>query len=63
MTTINIPWTKGDTVSNWDEVCAWAIENFGLPGDRYMTRCSEHSMDFIFNDEKDAVFFALGCVK
>ena len=57
--TISIPWRDGDSISSWDETCIWAIEQFGLPGDKYLTRCSENSMDFSFNEEKDAVFFAL----
>ena len=31
-TRVCIPWLKGDTISDWNETCAWAIEHFGLPG-------------------------------
>ena len=34
---IRIPWKMGDTVTNWDETCAWAVEKFGLPGDKFIT--------------------------
>lgn len=58
-TRVRIPWKKGDTINTWDETCAWAIENFGLPGDRFTTHPTEHYMDFFFKDERDAIVFEL----
>ena len=60
--TVNIPWKRGDTISNWDEQCIFAIETFGLPGIKYITSLTEDSMDFIFIEEKDAIHFSLVCL-
>jgi hypothetical protein len=56
---VRIPWAKGDTIYRWDLTCIWALENFGLPGDRYITHPTEEYMDFYFNDSEDAVLFSL----
>ena len=56
---IRIPWKLGDTVTNWDETCAWAIEEFGLPGDKFITHPTEDYMDFMFKQELDAIHFSL----
>jgi hypothetical protein len=60
-TKVRIPWIQGDTVTDWNETCARAIELFGLPGDKFTTRLTEDHLDFIFNDEKDAILFELVC--
>jgi len=43
----------------WNEICARAIEMFGLPGDRFNTHAYINYMDFIFNNEKDAIMFGI----
>ena len=48
-----------DNVYKWNEVCARAIEVYGLPGDRFMTAANVDYMDFIFVSNKDALMFAL----
>jgi len=57
--TIRIPWKLGDTVQRWDETCAWAMEQFGLPGDKFITHPTEEYMDFMFKNEEDAIHFSL----
>lgn len=59
-TTVRIYWKRlsSDEVQ-WNEVCARAIEMFGLPGDRYATHAYINHMDFIFNSEKDAIMFSI----
>ena len=47
------------TIRAWDTVCIYAIEHFGLPGQRYITDISEDSMIWSFNDPKDALMFRL----
>ena len=54
---VRIPWRHNDTISRWDDVCVWAIEQFGLPGERYTTHPVEDYMDFVFENSKDAVHF------
>ena len=56
---VSIPWRKGDTVNDWDVTCAWAIEQFGLPGGKYTAHPTADNMDFMFVDEKDAMHFSL----
>jgi hypothetical protein len=58
-TRVRIPWKKGDTVSDWDSTCVWVLEQFGLPGNNYHAHCTENYMDFVFNDERDAIYFSL----
>jgi hypothetical protein len=50
-----------DTVNNWNEACARAIELFGLPGDKYTCRMTKEAIEFWFLEEKDAVMFELCC--
>jgi hypothetical protein len=58
--TVRIPWSREhDNIYKWNEVCARAIEMFGLPGDRFTTSASVDYMDFTFNSNKDALMFAI----
>jgi len=43
----------------WNEVCSWAIEKFGLPGERFETHANADYMDFNFYDDRDATMFSL----
>lgn len=55
-----IPWIdRNNPMYYWDTLCANAIELFGLPGDRYITDISEHSMTWSFRREHDALLFKL----
>jgi len=58
-TRVRISWETNNKYSTWNETCAWAIEKFGLPGDRFSTRATEEYMDFYFKDERDAILFQL----
>lgn len=59
-TTCRIPWVREHANEvYWNEVCAWAIEKFGLPGERFMTSANVDFMDFIFPDDRDALMFSL----
>jgi hypothetical protein len=58
--TVRIPWDRNyDNEYRWNEVCARAIEQFGLPGARFITHANIHCMDFIFKSNKDALMFAI----
>jgi len=58
--TVRIPWSREfDNETKWNEVCAWAIEYFGLPGDRFQTHANINYMDFLFKSNKDALMMAL----
>jgi hypothetical protein len=58
--TVRIPWDRNyDNEHKWNEVCARAIEMFGLPGERFQTHANVHHMDFVFKSNKDALMFAI----
>lgn len=58
--TVRIDWNRVyDNKIMWNSVCAWAIEHFGLPGDRFTCRSNVQYMDFVFNSNKDALMMAL----
>ena len=56
---IKITWQNDHTMGYWNEVCAWALEQFGLPGERYTTHAETEHMIFEFKNKVDAEFFAL----
>ena len=59
-TTVRINWVRETaTEPYWNEVCARAVEMFGLPGDRFNTHVNVNYMEFIFNSEKDAIMFSI----
>ena len=51
-----ITWSR---VPKWNEMCAWAIEHFGLPGNRYITHATEDYMEWMFDSIEDQLFFTL----
>ena len=58
--TVRIPWVRAhNNEYRWNEVCAWAIEYFGLPGDRFETRANVDHLDFHFKNHKDALLMSL----
>jgi hypothetical protein len=58
--TVRISWSREfDNEQRWNDVCAWAIEHFGLPGDRFQSHANINHMDFVFNSNKDALLMAL----
>jgi hypothetical protein len=55
-----VPWSRRlDTVSAWNEVCAQAMEMFGLPGGRYVTDANVNDMTWWFRTEQDALLMTL----
>jgi hypothetical protein len=59
VTKVRIPWKRGDTIQLWNQTCAWAVEKYGLPGDKYTCHPTEDYLDFVFCDERDAIQFSL----
>ena len=58
--TVRIAWKREfDNEQMWNDVCAWAIERFGLPGDRFQCHANVEYMDFVFKSNKDALLMAL----
>jgi hypothetical protein len=57
---VMIPWaSKMDNVMQWNEVCAQAMEVFGLPGDRYLTQANVNNMTWFFKTEQEALLMRL----
>ena len=56
---IKHPEDDNGTWGYWDEVIAWCLEQYGVPGKRFMTTATSDYMDFIFENERDAVLFTL----
>jgi hypothetical protein len=57
---VKVVWKLGqDTSEWWDQVCIWAIEEFGLPGNKYKTELTEDYMIFSFVDAEDALMARL----
>ena len=58
--TIRVPWSDpmnhGDA---WNELLAWTVETYGLPGEKVSFHPKHDWMDFTFNDEQDALMFQL----
>jgi hypothetical protein len=60
-TRVCIPWTRATDKSHplWNEICAWCVEQCGLPGDRFEWHPKIDYMEFYFKNEKDAIHFSL----
>ena len=58
-TKVRIGWQIDFQYNNWNEICVWAIEKFGLPGDKFETHATEEYMDFYFVNQRDAILFEL----
>ena len=58
--TVRIAWGRNfDNKQRWNDVCAWTVERFGLPGDRFQSHANVEFMDFVFKSNKDALMFAI----
>jgi hypothetical protein len=59
-TKVRLDWTNGrDGILIWDEICIWAIEKFGMPGEKFTWHPTQDYMIFDFIDERDAIHFML----
>ena len=62
---VRIPYNRIQDVmtgrETWNQVCAKAMEMFGLPGDKYSCRFTSEYIEFWFLEEKDAMLFELTC--
>jgi hypothetical protein len=58
--TIRVPWENPyNRDEMWNELLAWTVETFGLPGERMQFHPDANYMDFVFDDENDALMFQL----
>ena len=57
---VTVEWGRGaDTMAYWDQLCVYAIEQFGLPGARYITEITADYMAWQFRSDQDALLFRL----
>ena len=57
---VTIEWSqKSGTMDFWDGASIYTINQFGLPGDRYITDISADDMTWMFASEADALIFRL----
>jgi len=58
--TIRVPWTDpynhGDA---WNELLAWTVETYGLPGEKVSFHPKHDCMDLTFDNEQDALMFQI----
>jgi len=58
--TIRVPWqdphNHGDA---WNELLAWTVETYGLPGEKVSFHPKHDWMDFTFDNEQDALMFQI----
>jgi hypothetical protein len=58
--TIQVPWQDPYTHKDaWNELLAWTVEVFGLPGERVTFHPTASYMEFVFDDEQDALAFQI----
>lgn len=58
---VHVEWelSDRDPTERWDQICVYAIEEFGLPGDRFRCEATQEYMNFWFQDPYDAAIFRL----
>lgn len=56
---VTLDWAKRPTMEAWNEICAWTIEHFGLPGIRYQTEVGTERMTWYFQDEQDKLLMII----
>jgi hypothetical protein len=54
MNTIELAWMVPSTQKLWTDPCTLIMDLFGLPGERYTTTITHKSIQFHFNEDKDA---------
>jgi hypothetical protein len=61
--TLRVAWQSPyDNKVSWNELLAWTIEQFGMPNhEQYAWHAEATNMEFIFQDEHDALMFQLYC--
>ena len=55
-----IQWSAQFPMENqWNDIAIWALDFFGLPGDRYITDLNINDMTWWFQDPHDQTLFVL----
>jgi hypothetical protein len=56
---VRLDWENNPHMERWNEVCAWAVEYFGLPGHRYRTEITKDYMIWYFITPEDQLIMTL----
>ena len=57
---LTLNWLYHDhEMQRWNHMLADIVQQFGLPGDRYVTEITTEDMTFWFRDRRDALLFKL----
>jgi hypothetical protein len=56
---VQVDWKYNENDQYWNDLCAWAIETFGLPGNRFQFESTEVWMIWRFHTPNDAFLFQL----
>lgn len=56
---VTLNWALRPQTERWNEICAWTVEHFGLPGHRYQTEITEHRMTWFFAEIQDKLLFVV----
>ena len=55
--TVTVLWEYNDSDQKWNDLCAWTVETFGLPGDKFQWHAQTAYMMWNFTLEQDALLF------
>lgn len=56
---VTLDWARRPSMERWNEICAWTIEHFGLPGMRYQTEVSTARMTWYFASQDDQLLMTV----
>ena len=63
---VRLSWgRRWNSITQWDDVSIWALELFGLPGDKYIVDINVNEMVWWFKNPADQILFVLrnGCAR
>jgi hypothetical protein len=57
---VRLSWgRRWNSITQWDTVSIWALETFGLPGDKYIVDINVNDMTWWFKQPQDQTMFVL----
>jgi hypothetical protein len=56
---VTLMWDTNPSMEHWNEICAWTVEHFGLPGNQYQAEISTEYMTWFFTNSQDQLIFSL----
>lgn len=56
---VKLNWDSNPNMESWNEICAWSMERFGLPGKNYRTEINEEYMIWHFKRQEDQLLMSV----